>query len=67
MEPSRGEQGLASQRLGREGAMSVYHPAEWKAKEPRLSRASSVLVIGALSVASWVPVIFVGFKLWRLF
>jgi hypothetical protein len=44
--------------------MSVFDHAELK--EARLTRASSVLVIGALSAATWVPVIVVGFKLWRL-
>jgi len=46
--------------------MSSFDPAYSK-PEARLSRASSALVIGALSAASWAGLIFAGFQVWRLF
>jgi len=47
--------------------MTVFDPAYQKAKEARLSRTSSVLVIGLLSVASWSGLIVGGLTLSRLF
>jgi hypothetical protein len=46
--------------------MSVFDYAHHK-REARLSGACSILVIGALSVASWSGLIFAGLNLWRLF
>ena len=47
--------------------MTVFDPAYAKPREARLSRTSSFLVIGVLSVASWSGLIVAGLALSRLF
>jgi hypothetical protein len=47
--------------------MTVFDPAYQKRREARLSRLSSLLVIGGLSVVSWSGLIIGGLTLSRLF